>query len=72
MDWHAIPGEGEALTSTVIQVGKHCEDTDNYKNCGEHWLYSKALALEILNFINEKQGKTNASMIVFKVIFVSH
>lgn len=36
MDWHAIPGEGEALTSTVIQVGKHCEDTDNYKNCGEH------------------------------------
>lgn len=56
MDWHAIPVEGEVLAFIVNHVYKHFKDTNNWKNCGEHWL--NFLALEIFNLKNDKQWKS--------------
>lgn len=56
-DGAAAALDGEGLASVVIWVCKHPEDTNNYKNRGEHGLHSKAVALEILNTENGKAQK---------------
>ena len=69
MDWHAIPVEDEIL---VNQLYKYFEDTNNWKNCEEHWLNSKALALEMFNLKNDKQWKSKGICDGFKVTLISH
>lgn len=72
MHWVPTPVEGEVLVYRVIQVCKQWEDTNQFKDCGEHWPYSKAVALETLNKENDQLYKPEGIPVVFKEILISY
>lgn len=72
MHWGPTTVEGEVLVYIVIQVCKQWEDTNQYKDCREHWPYSKAVVLEILSKENDRLYKPEGIPVVFKEILISY